>query len=184
MSAQSNPYAPPTARVDDVGVVDPEADAIRNEYIKHEASVRSIGSLYLISAVFGAIGGLVVLVATASASQDAAALAVMGVVYIALSAFLFFVGRGVRRLERWARTAAIIFACIGLLGFPLGTLINAYILYLMLSAKGKRIFEPDYAEIVAATPHIKYRTSLLVWILLAIVLLGICAAIVIPLVGR
>jgi hypothetical protein len=180
MSAQPNPYAPPTARVDDVGVVDSQAEAIRQEYIKHEASVRSVGILYLISGVFGTLGALVVIAAGAFADESNGLMLVLGVVYLALSIFLFFVGRGVRRLESWARMTSVIFACIGLLGFPIGTLINGYILYLMLSAKGKRIFQPDYADIIAATPHIKYKTSLLVWILLAIILFAIGAAIVIP----
>jgi hypothetical protein len=86
--------------------------------------------------------------------------------------------------EPSARVAAIVFAGIGLLGFPIGTLINGYILYLLLSQKGRRIFQPDYAHIVAATPEVKYRTSIVVWIILGIFLLGILAAISLPFVMR
>jgi hypothetical protein len=64
-----------------------------------------------------------------------------------------------------------VLAAIGLLGVPFGTLINGYILYLLLSHKGQRIFAADYPEIVAATPHIKYRTSAAVWVLLGLVAL-------------
>ncbi|HZD51551.1 MAG TPA: hypothetical protein VE175_00760 [Woeseiaceae bacterium] len=38
--------------------------------------------------------------------------------------------------------------------------------------------------IVADTPHIKYRTSILVWIVLGMVLLGIATAIVISVLNR
>ncbi len=57
---------------------------------------------------------------------------------------MLVVARGVRKLAPWARITTIVLAAIGLLGFPVGTLINGYILYLMLSKKGKRIFEDDY----------------------------------------
>jgi hypothetical protein len=50
----------------------------------------------------------------------------------------------------------------------------------LLSQKGRRIFQSDYFEIVDATPHIRYRTSILVWIVLAILIAGIVAAVTIP----
>jgi hypothetical protein len=63
---------------------------------------------------------------------------------------------------------------------PIGTLINAYILYLVFSRKGRTILSEDYQQVIAATPHIKYKTSIIVWIflgllvaLLAIAFLGI-----------
>jgi hypothetical protein len=43
MSSATSPYAPPTARVDDVSEsANPEAEAIRRAHIKHEASIRSV----------------------------------------------------------------------------------------------------------------------------------------------
>src|SRR5690606_39569288 len=89
-----------------------------------------------------------------------------------------------RALKPWARIAGIVMAILGLFGFPIGTLINGYILYLLLSQKGRRIFQPDYAHIVAATPEVKCRTSIVVWIILGIFLLGILAAISLPFVMR
>ncbi|PAW69614.1 MAG: hypothetical protein B9S38_09450 [Verrucomicrobiia bacterium Tous-C4TDCM] len=62
-------------------------------------------------------------------------------------------------------------AGISLIGFPIGTLIGAYILYLLLGAKGKMVFSPEYQAVIAQTPHIRYRTSKVVWILLGLVLL-------------
>ena len=44
-------------------------------------------------------------------------------------------------------------------------------LYLMVSTKATMIFSPRYKEIVAATPHVKAKTSPIVWALLIILIL-------------
>jgi hypothetical protein len=80
-------------------------------------------------------------------------------------------------LRKWARIPTGILSGLGLLGFPLGTLINGYILYLIFSQKGKTVFSEEYQAVIEQTPHIKYRTSILVWILLGLVLLVIGIAI-------
>ena len=49
MSTDLNPYAPPQAAVDYVAEATSEAESIRREHIKHEASIRSIGVLYYLS---------------------------------------------------------------------------------------------------------------------------------------
>jgi hypothetical protein len=170
MSAATNPYAPPKARVDDVVQSVTDAEAIRREYLKHEASVRSIGSLYYLS------GGLLCIAAIGLigmyfTSRHEWPMITFGPVYAVLGVLGIFLGRGIRHLRPWARTTSIVLGCVGLLGFPVGTLINAYILYLLLSSKGKRVFAPDYPDIIAATPHIKYRGSALTWILLGVVVI-------------
>lgn len=173
MSATVNPYSPPRAHVDDVAQATSEAEEIRQEHIKHEASIRSVGILYYLS------GGLLCLVAIALGGGSFAGrvqqplLVGLAAFYLVIGVLLLFVARGVRSLQPWARTTAIVLAAIGLLGFPLGTLINGYILYLMLAKKGKRIFEDDYKDIIEATPHVKYRTSIVVWIVLGILVLAI-----------
>jgi hypothetical protein len=181
----ANPYMPPRAFVADVSGADSEAEAIRQEHIKHEASVRSIGTLYYVGAVLMLVGSVALIGSSLYMSDTATAFGVgFGAVYIVLGALSLFVGRGIRKLKSWARTTCIVLSFIGLLGFPVGTIINGYILYLLLSEKGKRIFAPDYEEIVAATPHVKYRTSVVVWVVVGILLLGIAAAIIVPLATR
>jgi hypothetical protein len=170
--AAVNPYAPPRARVDDVSNAGSEAEEIRQEHIKHEASVRSIGILYYISGTLMTVGGIALVGgAMSSAVARESLLGFLGPFYLVLGVFMLFVARGVRTLRPWARIATIVVASIGLLGFPVGTLINGYILYLMLAQKGKRIFEDDYKDIIAATPHVKYRTSMLVWIVVGLLVL-------------
>ena len=178
MSMELNPYAPPNSRVDDVDGAASEAVAIRREHIKHEAAVRSIGTLYYISGGLFLIAALSFLLGGVGQSDVTVTLG-FGMLYLVLGAVLLVLAHGVRRLKPAARIASIVLAIIGLIGFPIGTLINGYILYLLCSAKGQRIFAPDYAEIVAATPHIKYRTSIVVWILLVLMLVLVAALVLV-----
>src|SRR4030095_8127226 len=94
-----------------------------------------------------------------------------------------WVGTGLRRLRRWARIPTGILSGIGLLGFPIGTIINGYILYLIFSQKGKVVFSDEYRAVIEQTPHIKYRTSIVVWIVLGLLLLLIAAGIIAAVIG-
>lgn len=183
MSIESNPYAPPKAVVQDIVQGGSDAELIRQEHIKHEASVRSIGVLYYIGGAFMLLASLAMLPSW-SRLMDSPLLAVIMPIYLVLGVVSIVLARGIRALQPWARTGSIVLSILGLLGFPLGTLVNAYILWLLLSKKGKRIFQEDYPAIVAATPHIKYRTSVVVWILLGLIVLLVAAAIGIPLLRR
>jgi len=86
----------------------------------------------------------------------------------------------VRGLTHWGRVVGCVVSGLGLLAFPIGTVINAYILYLFLSKKGRTVFSPQYKDVIAATPHVKYRTSIIVWIFLALVLGLIVLGIAMP----
>ena len=79
---------------------------------------------------------------------------------------------------------AIVLSAIGLLGFPIGTLISAYFLYLLVSEKGKVVFSDEYKEVIRKTPHIRYKTSIVVWIFLGLLLLLIGLGLVGLLFGR
>jgi hypothetical protein len=176
MSQAANPYAAPAAKVDDVGR-NPEAEAVRKAHINHEASIRAVGALYYLGSallVISAIGGLI---AMSGGGGEVAMVAL----FVVLAVGMVFVGRGVRALRPWARIVGSVLAAIGLLGFPVGTLINLYILYLFLSKKGRTVFSPEYQDVIAATPDIKYRMSIVVWIFLGLLALLVAAAVVVPL---
>jgi len=147
------------------GVTDNSAETIRKEHIKHEASIKSVGFLYFLGAAFMALAGLGQTLGTRGEG------AIIGVIFFAFSAGLIVAAVGIRSLKPWARIVSGVLSGIGLLGFPLGTLINAYILYLLFSKKGSLIFSEEYQGIIAATPHVKYRTSIVVWILVGLLLL-------------
>ena len=144
------------------------AEEIRREYLKHEASVKSIGLLYyLASIMFLIIGGGFL----SAASSQPGEFGVIGAIFLAFGMGQIAVGAGLRRLKKWARVPTGILSGLGLLGFPVGTLINGYILYLVFSRKGRMVFSEEYRAIIEQTPHIKYRTSIVVWILLGLLLL-------------
>ena len=181
MSQGENPFAddanPYRASSIDATAMPPEvagsAEAIRRAHIAHEASVKSIGTLYLLGfavMILGLIGLGVGLFAAPenAAPQDVAATIGMGVVFLVIGSVQGFVGYFLRQLKPWARWVAVVFSAIGLLGIPVGTLISIYFLYLLLSEKANTIFSPEYQHIIAQTPHVKYKTSIVVWILLGV----------------
>ncbi len=137
-----------------------------------------MGLLYYVSGAFLVLSAVAILVPTLSEGRWQAF--VLIALCLGMGVLSIVVGRGIRTLQPWARTICIVLAVIGLLAFPVGTMINAYILYLLHAEKGKRIFKEDYAAIMAATPGVKYRTSPVVWIVLGIILLVVAAAIVVP----
>ncbi len=156
-----------------------DAEAVRREHLKTEASIKSVGILYFLGgcalllasfASFGAFG-------KTEGIEDLSRQATVGVLF-AFAIAQFIVGSAVRKLKPWSRIGIGILSGIGLLGFPVGTLINAYILFLTFGKKGQMVFSEPYKEIIAATPHVKYKTSKTVWIILAVVVAIILIGIV------
>lgn len=128
-----NPYAAPGADLmppsldpgDDLAA----AEAIRGEHIGHEAAVKSVGSLFILGAVFLGIGSVVMLSIAAgiipSGDQDAEAAQMfrvivggIGALYLALTALNLSVGIGLRKLRPWAR-----WTTVGLLGIGLASIL-------------------------------------------------------------
>ena len=178
MAATPNPYSPPKAQVEDVTPVTAEADKARREHIEHEAAVRSTG---LLGYTFGGLMSFFGFLLTSGALLGVMGRSTLrfGVAYLAIGTLLLFVARGLRVLRPWARISTILMASIGMFVFPVGTVIGGYILYLMLASKGKRVFADDYSAVIAATPHLRYRTSIIVWIAVGLLLLAILGVIVI-----
>jgi len=185
MPAELNPYAAPQANVDDVlDGANSEAEAIRREHIKHEASIKSIGTLYYLGGGLTTLALIVALFAGLSGNGIKALEFVPILIMLAMSVGMLYLAYGLRGLRPWARIPTALLAAIGLLGFPVGTLINGYIMWLVLSKKGRLILSREYVDIVTATPHVKYRTSIIIWIFLGLIALLIVAAIVVPLFSR
>ena len=173
MTEVVNPYRAPTAAIADVGV-DAEMEAVRQDHISVEASLRSVGLLYYLGTVGLIVSGLVMFAGPLQ----------FGLISLVFGVAMGVIGYGLRTLKTWVRIPAIVLAAIGLLGFPVGTLINGYVLYLLLCAKGRYIFTPEYEEIRKATPHVRYRTSIVVWIVVGLLVLAMAAAVVIPMLSR
>jgi hypothetical protein len=176
-----NPYAAPL--VDTFAAPAVGAEAMRQQYLSHEASVKSIGTLYMLGAIFFIPIGLGVVTMAISGAFEAdeqlpaAFMVLVGCMYFGIGILQAATAIGLRRLQPWARIVAAILSAFGLLGIPIGTLIGAYFLYLLLSKKGSVVFSEEYKQVIAATPHIKYRTSKIVIVLLGLLLFLLFAGI-------
>jgi hypothetical protein len=139
------------------------------------ASIKSIGVLYYLGALAMGPAGIFMLWAVPKASPD---VVLGGAIGVGFAVVMAVCGYGLRRLRRWVRLPVGIFAGLGLLGFPLGTLINGYILYLIFSQKGRTVLSEEYQAVIAATPEIRYRTSLASWIVLIVLILLVVGGII------
>lgn len=168
-----------------------DVESIRKRYLGHESSVKSIGTLYLIGGVFSLLISLAYIIAGIGSLNDTGpnefggpilvllvALAV-GAGFLSLGALQIWSGIGVRKLRPAARIGATVISAIGLLGFPIGTLISAYFLYLLLSEKGSYVFSDAYKQVIAQTPHMRYKTSILTWIVVILLVTLVLLVIVI-----
>jgi hypothetical protein len=191
-----NPYAAPEAELGAPAAAGTDedlarAEAIRSAYLAHEASVKSLGSLHYLGALFfgiAALGlGAYVMTARVGNNPFSAAMTAAAVLYVVMTGLNVALGNGLRGLRPWARwTDAVLMglsflssllAMVGwliaqlyapLLGGSLGLLFQAYILHILLSSKASVVFSPEYREIIARTPHLRYKTSLLVKFVLAV----------------
>ena len=167
-----NPYRAPTVlevATPDEGSSSDAAD-IRTRHLTHEASLQGIGSLYV-------LGGVIALISAAFLVYGIAGMGAVGVFELIICAFLLvvglcqmWVGMGLRKVQPWTKTPATVLAVLGLLSFPIGTLVNVYVLWLVHSEKGHVVLAPSYQNVIAQTPDIKYRTSIVVKVLACILL--------------
>lgn len=158
------------------------AVAIRQEHLSHEASVKGLGGLYVLGGVLLLIGGVGLGISSigmlmSSAKHEPTMILLLIPLYLGLGVLQLLTGLAIRRFKPWARIVGIVFSAIGLLGFPLGTIISGYFLYLLAGRKGATIFSPQYQLIIEQTPGMKYKTSLLVKVLLVIFILLIVVGI-------
>ncbi len=181
MSAEQNPYESPNSdistfsqdRQGEEGAS--QAEQIRRKYLNHEASVKSVGLLFYLSA------GIFAFVAIATLRYVPA----LAIRHLAFGIVAGFVGHGLRSLKSWARIPLAILIGLGLVnmfralassaGNPIRNVvpmaIYLYILYLAWCAKGKYVCSDEYHTIIAQTPHIKYKPSIIVEICVGLLLL-------------
>ncbi|MBK8013053.1 MAG: hypothetical protein IPK13_17070 [Deltaproteobacteria bacterium] len=184
---EDNPFRGPSAPLDAPAPGEPvraaEAERIRKAHLTAETNIRSIGTLQIAGAVLGALGLVAVAIPGFMGKQelpDPISMAVVatwcaiGLVYAAYMAS----GIGLRKLRRWARIPSVVLSALGLLAFPVGTLIGGIFLYVLLNKKAARVFAPDYEEILRKTPHIRYRTSALTWIIFGLIVAVLIAALI------
>ena len=201
-----NPYAPSGSSYGDASLDAnfdlSQAELIRKSHLSHEANIQGFGCLYTLGGILGILGaifyvgigilvmaggvvpkGLESMVFGAGGDRlvSGGLTTLVGVVFLAIAVAQLFAGRSMQTLNPSGKILAIVVAAIGMLQFPCGTLISGYLLYLLVSAKGRTVYSSAYKEVMQATPHIRYRTSIIVWIflfiLIGVILLGVLAAI-------
>ena len=201
-----NPYAPSGSSYGDASLDAnfdlSQAELIRKSHLSHEANIQGFGCLYTLGGILGILGaisyvgigilvmaggvvpkGLEFMVFGAGGDRlvSGGLTTLVGVIFLAIAVAQLFAGRSMQTLNPSGKILAIVVAAIGMLQFPCGTLISGYLLYLLVSAKGRTVFSSAYKEVMQATPHIRYRTSIIVWIflfiLIGVLLLGVLAAI-------
>jgi hypothetical protein len=188
-----NPYASPTTDVT-LASRAPEgstaAERLRRKYLKHEATVRSIGTLQYFGAGVLVFAALAIVLEEVPARQTLFGVS-MAVFCIAFAVGICFLARGLRRLEPWARITAIVLLALNFPAAiysqhfnPVALGFVAVILYWLLNEKGRMVFSAEYRQAVAATPHITYRTARWVWIALAVILGLIAIAVIVGSVRR
>ena len=210
-----NPYAPPKADIEAHPLVGSaelvRAEETRRRFLNHEASVQSIGALYILGAIFmgiatvgGILGAVGVLDAARPGAENAPViLGFMAAFYGVLTILFVAVGIGLYKLKTWARwvvvvltainivTSLVYIALIAMAGIQpyvlvvagITLLIPGYILYLLVSPKASVVFSPEYRHVIEQTPHIKYKTSCLVKVLLIVVLVPIILAVLVAIVS-
>jgi hypothetical protein len=114
----------------------------------------SVGVLFALILAIG-IGGAAHIVGASAPPEDAAiALPIIGiagtalvVLVMALSLPALATGIGLLYVKPWARVLGIVLGAISLLGFPWGTILGIYALWVLLSSATEPVFERE-----AATP--------------------------------
>ncbi|TVQ01772.1 MAG: hypothetical protein EA381_04635 [Planctomycetaceae bacterium] len=187
-----NPYAP-TATFDDAGsnveVPNSDDEAIRREFLEHEASVQAMGLLFVVGGVLMTLGGAGLLIITLAAARAMpmdrlAVRSIPALLLMAIGIFLWRAGIGLRRFNPPSRICGIVLSCIGLLVYPLGTRIDGYFLYQLISRKGQFLFSPEYNRIRKATPHVRYQASVWVWLLVTVCVLSVTIVVILASLSR
>lgn len=163
--SDNNPYRPTIeSETDQINRPTEAAELIRQTNIQHESAIKSIGIIYVVNGLVSVFLSPFVTPPVGLIEQSIAVH--IGWFLLGVSVVSIVTGFGLRNLKSWARLIAVVFSVIGLLAIPVGTLISGYFLYLLLSKKGSTVFSEPYKEIIRQTPHIKYETSIILWILL------------------
>lgn len=169
-----NPFAAPLAEGHPVLDAAAGSDAqIRREHLKAEANIRAIGMLQMVGGGLGAVG--MTLVTLFGVLGDLGMMTAIFAPFIALYAGLFYVGMELRNLRSWARWVVVSLSVPGLLGFPVGTLISVYFIVTLTNAKAKVVLTDGYRQIRERTPHIQYRTSPIIWVMVGVLVVALLA---------
>ena len=201
-----NPYAPPAADRGEMtpppepemegGMTLAEAEALRRRHLTHEARLQSVGTMMLVGALnlltgpFFLLMGIFAVIGVAmnpdteeGALGGAAVFGVLGLMFTGFGALSLRGGRGLRRLDPQHLTLYTVLVLLWLLSCSIFSLLGLWALVLLHSPAGKIVLSPEYAEARRLTPHIQYKTSVVTWIVLLLLVLGLPLALFISVAG-
>ena len=175
---ENNPYRATELEATNDPFVASSTETIRREHIQHEASIKSIGQLYMLQFLLcGAVTAGLVLNFMNGFLPGMVELFLLST-YCVLGTFMAYTGWALQRLRPWSRWSGVVFSVLGLAFFPFGTLICPYFLYLFLSRKGAMVFSETYQAIIRETPNVRAGTSPTTWMVLIIFVLALVAFVV------
>lgn len=177
MEPSINPYAAPLTETE--APLDATTDdlvAIRRKHIGAEASIKSIGSLDYFGSVIMIIAAAGAFFPFPSSAYEFGRAVGSFIVSAGIGAGIFYLGFKTRELNPTARIVQTVFLIPGTLisvitapGALFWSLVIAYVLW---SGKARVVFSEHYRKVVIpATPEIKYRSSIIMWIGLILVVL-------------
>ena len=104
-----------------------------------------LGALGVVGAVAGILGGTLGSLFSGQlvgAIVGVAGSVVFGIIFGCMALIRVMAGFGLMKGAQWARFTIIILSVLSLINFPIGTIFGVYSLWVLLSAEGKREFEP------------------------------------------
>jgi hypothetical protein len=118
-----------------------------------EPHVRVLGVLNILAGAIGAIAGMIFFGLSAGPAAAAAygpiiGYMIIGVVSLALmlAVPMIVIGIGLLKFRPWARSVGTVVAIIEILSFPLGTLLGAYSLWVLMSSDTDPLFSPRFGQ--------------------------------------
>jgi hypothetical protein len=124
-------------------------EQVRAEHMASEKSARYAG---LVCHVFAALmlPLVIILPFALSARYETAGVVFFTGFALTIAVVYFLLGRALRSLKSWARSAAVLAAILLLPGIPVGTMFGVLILYFVLRAD-RFVFSRTYQDVIAAT---------------------------------
>lgn len=163
-------------------LTDEQATALRLPLLKHEAWLQSIGGVVLLGAVFVIGGPLLAVLAVVNGLGGGEAEARVGVSFIQVIFGLFLTGfgalclrggLGLGRLDPKHRMLYTALMSLWALTCSPLTPLGLWGLYLLHSSAGATVLSPKYTQIIARTPQLRAKRSVMNSIVIFLVLLAL-----------
>lgn len=154
--------------------------------MQRPGAISVLAVLNILGGAFSLLAGLAIVT---TSTDEGGAVVGIGVIYLLISGIQITTGIGLWNLRPWGRTLQIVLACIGLIGFPIGTLISGLILYylfrpgikVLFSGKPPADLTPDErASLAELSAGGSSAITVIIVVLAGVFVCGIVSAIAIP----